>query len=74
MNSWKPWLHGLFAVIIGGAASGAAAAFAEPQDFNFSHSGLIAFAKVIVVGGLIPAAAYLKQSPLPPENQTLTAK
>jgi uncharacterized membrane protein YadS len=69
MNSWKTWLHGLGAAVIGGAAAAATAAFAEPKDFNFTHAGLIAFAKVVIIGAAIPTLAYLRQSPLPPENK-----
>lgn len=65
MKNWHVWVHGLAAAAIGGAASGAAAMFANPQEFNFSHSGLVAFSKVVVVGAAIPVIAYLKRSPLP---------
>jgi hypothetical protein len=63
--NWKVWFHGFGAAAIGGAASAAAATFAEPQDFNFTHAGLVALGKVVAAGAIIPALAYLKQSPLP---------
>jgi hypothetical protein len=65
LNNIKVWLHGLAATLIGGAAAAGTAVFAEPKDFNFTHAGLIAFGKVILVGAAIPAFAYLKQSPVP---------
>lgn len=64
-NSWKGWVHGLGAALIGGAASAGAAALAAPQAFNFTHQGLVAFGKVVFIGAALPALAYLKQSPLP---------
>ena len=70
--NWKAWLHGFGAAVIGGAASAGAAAFAEPRDFNFTHSGLIALAKVVAAGAAMPALAYLKQSPLPSGSVTST--
>lgn len=70
--NWKAWLHGFGAAVIGGAASAGAAAFAEPKDFNFTHAGLIALAKVVATGAALPALAYLKQSPLPSSSATLS--
>jgi len=72
--NWKAWLHGFGAAVIGGASSAAAAAFAEPQDFNFTHSGLIALGKVLAAGAAMPALAYLKQSPLPGPQANSTQK
>jgi len=72
--NWKAWLHGFGAAVIGGAASAAAATFAEPQDFNFTHAGLIALAKVVAAGAAMPALAYLKQSPLPNSTKDSTQR
>lgn len=72
MSTTELWLRGIAAAAIGGASSAAGAAFAAPDTFNFSHSGLIAFAKVIAFGALVPVFAYLKQSPIPAASITAT--
>ena len=71
--NWRTWLHGLGAAFIGGGASGIVAAQTAmgiaPDTFNYA-SGLAKMAKlagiVFLVSGGLSAAAYLKQSPLPP--------
>lgn len=72
MSNFEIWFRGILAALIGGASSAAAAALAAPQAFNSSHDGLIAFAKVIVIGAALPTLAYLKQSPLPAASITAT--
>lgn len=61
--NWKPWLKGLAAVVIGGAANAVALMAIIPDKFNFSD--LPTLAKVVVAGAIIALAGYLKQSPLP---------
>lgn len=65
MNTWKAWLHGLSAAIIGAAATAGSAALAAPQDFNLTRHGLIEFGKLLGIPALFAAFAYLRQSPLP---------
>lgn len=67
MGDWKIWIHGLVAAIISAAASGVTLVIVDPSAFNFSGSGLQHLGTVCGVQALIAAAAYLKQSPLPPE-------
>ena len=75
-KSTQVWLHGLLAALIGGGASavsgGIANVVVDPKDFNVS-GGLIHLMEVagtaFVVGAFISVAAYLKQSPVPPEGQ-----
>jgi len=64
MESWKVWLHGLIAAVIGAAASGVTLVIADPTTFNFK-GGLAHLGQVCAVQAIISAAAYLKQSPLP---------
>jgi hypothetical protein len=73
MNSTEIWLRGLAAAAIGGASSSLAAFLAAPDAFNFTKPGMIAFAKVVVVGAALPAFAYLKQSPIPAVSATVVA-
>jgi zinc transporter ZupT len=70
--SWKKWLYGLGAAVIGGSATaigGAVGASFAGQDVM-----TLAFWKIVagcaVFGGLTNAVAYLKQSPLPSGNLT----
>lgn len=61
----KVWAHGLAAAAIGGAASAATTYFIAPQLFTFDKAGAIAISKAVILGAIIPAMAYLKQSPVP---------
>lgn len=71
------WLKGLAAAAIAGAANGVITGFAavgiDPTHFNL-QAGLrptLAIAGVsALMSGIIGVAAYLKQSPLPANNQT----
>jgi hypothetical protein len=69
MSSFKQWLHGLGAALIGAIATAVPLALADPRDFDFSRHGLIDFARTVGFPAAIAAAAYLKQSPLPSETQ-----
>ena len=62
--NWKFWLHGLVAAIINGAASAVVLVITDPADFNLG-AGLNKLAMTAAVFGLMAAANYLKQSPLP---------
>ena len=63
------WLHGLGAAIITGAASALTASAVAPETFNFG-SGLKKLAILAAVNGITGAAAYLKNSPLPPIEES----
>jgi len=74
MNRLEVWAKGLLAAAVGGGANGVITGFAavgiDPGHFNL-QAGLrptLAIAGVsAIMGALIGVAAYLKQSPLPPE-------
>jgi hypothetical protein len=72
MNSWKAWLHGLGAASISAAAGALSGMATLPSVFNFTHDGLINVAKLTLVPGIIAAATYLKQSPLPASQVSVT--
>lgn len=59
------WLHGLISAFISGTAVSIGCLIAEPATFNL-EKGLVVTLKVALVSGIVSAAAYLKQSPLPP--------
>jgi hypothetical protein len=77
MRSVELWLKGLLAAAIAGAANGVITGFAavgiDPAHFNL-QAGLKATLGIASVSalmsGIIGVAAYLKQSPLPANDQT----
>ena len=79
MLLWKKWLYGLVAAIIGGGAGSITAAFSatviDPGSFNV-HGGLHHILELMgvtfVMSGLLHAAGYLAQSPLPAETTIVT--
>lgn len=66
--NWKLWLHGLAAAAIGGAASALSGALTAPDTFNFTAAGWTKLWHLAVIGSIVPAVLYLKQSPLPAED------
>jgi len=67
------WLHGLGAAFIGGAATSLATILVDSERFNIgTFLGLQHLAVVAVVAGIVSAAGYLKQSPLPPAEGSHT--
>lgn len=78
ITSWRLWIHGLGATVIGGSASAGAAWLSTVaakaagvtgvQELNAKSLGII-----LISSGLLNAFLYLKQSPLPAlENETTT--
>jgi hypothetical protein len=75
MNNWRMWIHGIVAAAIAGAANGTITGFAavgiDPDHFNLQagfHNTLAIAGVSAVMSAIIGVAAYLKQSPLPPEG------
>jgi hypothetical protein len=76
MHNLELWAKGLFAAAIAGSANGIITGFAavgiDPAHFNL-QAGLrptLAIAGMsAVTSGIIGVAAYLKQSPLPSDDQ-----
>lgn len=62
--SVKMWLYGLVATVINGFASGVVLSIADPEHFNI-FSGRRELLTVSLVMGLLGAANFLKQHPLP---------
>lgn len=71
--TFRQWIHGLGAAVIGAAATAGSAMVADPSGFNFTKHGMEDFAKLLGIPALFAAFAYLKQSPLPSETTTVTA-
>jgi hypothetical protein len=77
MRNVELWAKGLLAAAIAGAANGVMTGFAavgiDPAHFNLQagFKPTLAIAGVsALMSGVIGVAAYLKQSPLPANNQT----
>jgi len=72
---WETWAKGVIAAAIAGSANGIITGFAavgiDPSHFNL-QSGMHATLGIATVSatmsGIIGVAAYLKQSPLPPDG------
>jgi hypothetical protein len=64
-TTWQQWLHGLAAAFI-------AAAAANVTVMAAGGTWQVA-AKSCAISGIIAAAAYLKQSPLPASTVTVTS-
>ena len=66
MSDWRIWLKGLVAAVLSSAANSMSVLIADPQHFNptiaggFRNLGIVA-----LVGAIVGAALYLKQSPVP---------
>jgi hypothetical protein len=70
MSKWKSvrmWVKGLLAAVINGFASGVVLIIAEPTTFNI-HEGAEKLFWTSVILGLLGAANYLKQNPLPEDD------
>jgi hypothetical protein len=77
---WSHWFYGLAAAVIGGGAGAVSAGFAAPliAPGQFGVGGdpgwnnLKLMFAVFVISGIVSAAAYLKQSPLPAQIASIT--
>jgi hypothetical protein len=72
------WLYGLGSAVVGGGASAIVSGFTAmgfaPDKFNFTTASGVGhfFALALInfaVSAFLSAMFYLKQSPLPPEDQ-----
>jgi len=72
--SWQNWLRGLVAAVVTGAANGFLAAVVSPETFNTTPEGLKKLGIFVVLSGALGMATYLKQSPVPPLEETTTVK
>ena len=68
--SWQNWLRGLVAAVVTGAANGFLAAVVSPETFNMSPEGLKKLGIFVTLSGALGMATYLKQSPVPPLEET----
>lgn len=76
---WGHWFMGLMAALITGGAGSitttGAAGWIAPESFNMAggmHKTLLLFGTSFIINGVLGAAAYLKQSPVPQERDIWT--
>jgi hypothetical protein len=65
---FRQWLKGLLGAVIGGISTAGTMCFIDPATFNFTHEGWTKVARLLVVSGLVSLFAYLKKSPMPPDE------
>lgn len=65
--NWKRWIKGIISALIGGAANGVTVMIVAPESFNFSE-GFGRLGSVIFAAAIVSVAMYLKQSPLPGDD------
>lgn len=66
-NRARKWARGLAAATINGLASGVVLIVVDPLSFNL-QAGFTKLATASGLLGLLGLANYLKQSPLPPDD------
>lgn len=67
MIVWETWAKGLLAAFIGGASNGITVVIVSPAEFNL-QTGWQKLVSVCLVSGIVSAALYLKQSPIPQDK------
>jgi hypothetical protein len=67
LHSIETWVYGLFSALIGGAATAVSMIVVDPMTYNL-HDGWRKLIEVALVSGIMSAAFYLKQSPLPKDE------
>ena len=69
--NWNGWLYGLGSGFIGGGAAavsaGVAEGFTDPQHADIHHLFYL-MGVTFLASGIFSAVAFLKQSPLPPQE------
>jgi hypothetical protein len=69
----KAWAHGLVSAFITGSTTAITASIVKPEAFNLG-AGFHDLLKLAVVAGIVGAAAYLKNSPLPAIKEDIESK
>lgn len=65
----KLWWRGLFAAAIGGATGAASMIVVDPSHFNLFDGGARKLAEAMLSFAVISAVMYLKQHPLPEQDE-----
>lgn len=67
----KKWARGLLGAAINSAASAVTVVIVDPVDFSPLNGGLLKLLTVMGVSALFGAALYLKQHPLPEDDDVM---
>lgn len=69
-KTFRRWSRGLLGAAINSAATAVSVVIVDPTDFNVG-GGLVKLLSVMGASALVGAALYLKQHPLPEEDEVL---
>ena len=67
----RRWARGLLGAAINSAASAVTVVIVDPQDFSPTNGGIWKLLSVMGVAAVFGAALYLKNHPLPEEDEVL---
>jgi len=69
-TNWRVWWRGIQGAFIGGVANTVSAMIHDAEKFNFSD-GIHPLWQFALTSGIVSAFLYLKQSPVPPEEEVI---
>jgi len=72
ITNWRLWIRGLIGAVVGGGANAICVMVVAPDQFNFD-TGWEKLWHFTLISAVVSAALYLKQAPVPPEEQETTA-
>lgn len=72
--TWQTWIRGLVAAVITGVANAFLASVVSPETFNTTPEGLKKLGIMLALSGALGMATYLKQSPIPPIEESKTVE
>lgn len=67
ITNWRTWVRGVVGAVIGGAANAVTLMVVKPEDFNFA-AGFGNLGHFALISGIVSAALYLKQHPVPEDD------
>lgn len=71
MTNKQKWIRGLLGAAINSAASSVTVVIVDPIAFDPIHGGAMKLLSVFLVSAVAGAALFLKQHPLPDEDEVL---
>lgn len=73
ITNWRVWRRGLMGAFVGGLGNGITVIALKPEDFNFAE-GWTSLWQFSLISAIISAGLYLKQAPVPPEEEVEVEK
>ena len=71
MFNWQLWVKGIISALISGGVTGISMMALDPAAFNLSN--LKKLGALFLVSAIVSVCNYLKQSPIPPTVDEITA-